>query len=82
MSRTPDTSKPDTGNSEFAPRVGPPLAPGVRGGSLHPPADENAVQCAGRRPVSRCWCAPERSGKSSLFAATAARLRNQGFRAN
>ncbi len=79
MSETSDNTKTGGagGDSDFF-SVGPPLHP-VRGGYIRRPADDAlyGAVVAGRHAHV---IAPARSGKSSLIAATAARLRNNGFK--
>ncbi len=79
MSEKPETPKasPSNNDADFF-NVGPPLHP-VRGGYVRRPADDAlyAAISAGRYAHV---LAPARSGKSSLIAATAARLRNHGYK--
>ena len=79
MNETPDNSKSGgSGNEAEFFSVGPPLHP-VRGGYIRRPADDALYSAiiAGRHAHVM---APARSGKSSLIAATAARLRNNGYK--
>lgn len=77
MSETGDKQAGNNSGSDFF-TVGPPLHP-VRGGYIRRAADDvlyNTVVSGRYAHV----IAPARSGKSSLIAATAARLRNNGFK--